>query len=103
MRYRGVLAAISGDAGSWLAACIDAGQAERGVSCRRDRRTGMANRITEECMSCGACEAECPNQAISQGDSAYVIDPAKCDECAALGGEFACKAVCPNDECIVKL
>jgi len=62
----------------------------------------MANKITEECLSCGACEAECPNQAISQGDSCYVVDQAKCDECAAAGGEAACKAVCPNDECIVK-
>jgi ferredoxin len=62
----------------------------------------MANKITEECMSCGACEAECPNQAITQGDSIYVIDPAKCDECAATGGEAACAAVCPNEGTIVK-
>jgi ferredoxin len=62
----------------------------------------MANKITEDCSSCGACEPECPNQAISQGDDTYVIDPAKCDECAKQGGEHACKAVCPTD-CIVQL
>lgn len=62
----------------------------------------MANKITEDCSSCGACEAECPNQAISEGPDHYVIDPAKCDECAAQGGEMACMAVCPT-ECIVKL
>ncbi len=62
----------------------------------------MANKITEECINCGACEPECPNQAISQGDPVYVIDASKCDECAAQNGEMACKAVCPNEECIVK-
>ena len=61
----------------------------------------MANKITDECINCGACEPECPNQAISQGDTVYVIDAAKCDECAAKGNEHACKAVCPTD-CIVK-
>lgn len=60
----------------------------------------MANKITDDCISCGACEPECPNQAISQGDSTYVIDPNKCDECASRGGDMACKAVCPTD-CIV--
>jgi ferredoxin len=27
----------------------------------------MAYMINEDCISCGACEAECPNQAISEG------------------------------------
>lgn len=62
----------------------------------------MANKITDECTSCGACEAECPSQAISQGDSIFVIDPKKCDECASHGGDPACIAVCPVDGCIVK-
>ncbi len=35
----------------------------------------MATVITEECINCGACEPECPNGAISQGDDIYVIDP----------------------------
>jgi ferredoxin len=60
----------------------------------------MANKITDDCISCGACESECTNQAISQGDAHYEIDPAKCDECKGKP-EQACKAVCPN-ECIVK-
>ena len=62
----------------------------------------MANKITEDCSSCGACEAECPSQAITEGDDHYVIDPAKCDECASHGGDPACMSVCPTD-CIVKL
>ena len=60
----------------------------------------MANKITEDCTNCGACEAECPTQAISQGDDFFVIDAAKCDECKAAGGESKCKEVCPV-ECIV--
>lgn len=57
----------------------------------------MANKITDECINCGACEPECPNQAIAEGEDFYVIDAAKCDECAAKGGEHSCKAVCPVD------
>ncbi len=62
----------------------------------------MANKITEDCTNCGACEAECPSQAITQGDDTYLIDAAKCDECASHGGEPTCMSVCPT-ECIVKL
>ena len=36
----------------------------------------MAYKITDECISCGACEPECPNEAISEGDEIYIIDPA---------------------------
>ncbi len=61
----------------------------------------MANKITEDCTNCGACEAECPQTAITQGDDFYVIDAAKCDECASNGGEASCMSVCPTD-CIVK-
>ena len=34
----------------------------------------MAYVISDECVSCGTCEGECPNEAISQGDEHYVID-----------------------------
>ena len=49
----------------------------------------MAYKMTDACISCGACEAECPVEAISQGDEHYVIDPEKCIECGA------CAGVCP--------
>ncbi|MFT3952214.1 MAG: 4Fe-4S binding protein [Oscillospiraceae bacterium] len=49
----------------------------------------MAYKITEDCISCGACESECPVNAISQGDSIYVIDEATCIDCGA------CAGVCP--------
>ena len=28
----------------------------------------MATYITADCINCGACEPECPNEAISEGD-----------------------------------
>jgi ferredoxin len=62
----------------------------------------MARKITEECISCGACESECPNEAISAGDDAYVIDAGKCDECAGRDN-VGCVDVCPvADDAIVK-
>ena len=60
----------------------------------------MATKITEECINCGACEPECPNGAISQGDDFYVIDPALCSECVGFHEKEACAAVCPVDCCI---
>jgi ferredoxin len=61
----------------------------------------MAFMITEECINCGACEPECPNQAISAGDERYVIEPAKCTECVGHFEESQCAAVCPVDSCVV--
>ncbi|MGI6605521.1 MAG: 4Fe-4S binding protein [Peptococcia bacterium] len=49
----------------------------------------MAYVINEECIACGACEAECPAEAISEGDGKFVVDPAKCTECGS------CADVCP--------
>jgi ferredoxin len=59
----------------------------------------MAYKITEDCISCGACESECPNQAIKEGDSIYVIDPAKCSECIGVHDASKCAEVCPVDAC----
>ncbi|HEY3352598.1 MAG TPA: YfhL family 4Fe-4S dicluster ferredoxin [Polyangia bacterium] len=60
----------------------------------------MATHITEECINCGACEPECPNEAISQGDDIYLIDPAKCTECVGHFDKEACQAVCPVECCV---
>ncbi len=49
----------------------------------------MAFKITDECISCGACAAECPVNAISEGDDKYVIDADACIDCGN------CAAVCP--------
>ena len=60
----------------------------------------MATIITEECINCGACEPECPNKAISQGEDIFVIDPKLCTECVGFHDEEACAAVCPVDCCV---
>jgi len=59
----------------------------------------MAYKITDECISCGACEPECPNNAISEGETIYVIDPDKCTECAGSHESSRCVEVCPVDCC----
>lgn len=38
----------------------------------------MAYKISDECISCGACAGECPVGAISEGDGKYVIDADTC-------------------------
>jgi hypothetical protein len=60
----------------------------------------MATTITDDCISCGACEPECPNNAISQADPIYVIDPKLCTECVGFHDFEACAAVCPVDCCV---
>lgn len=60
----------------------------------------MATHITEECINCGACEPECPNEAISEGDEIYVIDPKLCTECVGFHDYEACNAVCPVECCV---
>ena len=49
----------------------------------------MAYKISDDCISCGACAAQCPVEAISEGDGKYVIDA---DTCVSRG---ACAGVCP--------
>ena len=60
----------------------------------------MAYKITDECISCGACEPSCPNQAISEGQTIYVIDAARCTECAGSYASPRCVEVCPVDCCV---
>lgn len=55
----------------------------------------MAYKINDECISCGACESECPNSAISEGDGIYVIDPDKCTECVGSYPSSRCVEACP--------
>ena len=46
----------------------------------------MAYKISDDCISCGACAAECPVGAISEGDGKYVIDADACVDCGACAG-----------------
>lgn len=57
----------------------------------------MALHITDECIACDACVSECPNEAISEGDPVYVIDPQLCTECVGFYDKPQCVEVCPVD------
>jgi ferredoxin len=60
----------------------------------------VAYKITDDCISCGACEPECPNIAISEGETIYLIDPDKCTECVGSYESSRCADVCPVDSCV---
>jgi ferredoxin len=49
----------------------------------------MAYKISDACINCGACEGECPVNAISEKNDVRVIDANTCISCGA------CSAVCP--------
>ncbi len=61
----------------------------------------MAMLINQDCISCGSCEPDCPNTAISQGENLYVIDPVKCTECVGAFDSPKCVELCPVEGCIV--
>lgn len=50
----------------------------------------MAYKISDACVSCGACAGECPVEAISEGEGQYVIDADTCISCGT------CADVCPT-------
>jgi ferredoxin len=60
----------------------------------------MALMITDDCVSCGICISECPNEAISEGETNYVINPDLCTECVGFFVEPQCVTVCPVDSII---
>lgn len=51
----------------------------------------MAHKISDACVMCGACAAECPVGAIVEGDGQYVIDADACIDCGA------CASTCPTE------
>lgn len=50
----------------------------------------MAHVITDECVKCGACQATCPCEAISEGEAKFEIDASGCVDCGA------CESACPT-------
>ena len=55
----------------------------------------MALFITDECINCDVCEPECPNNAISQGEEIYEINPMCCTECVGHFDTAQCVVICP--------
>jgi len=51
----------------------------------------VPKKITDDCVSCGACAGSCPVEAITEGDGKYVIEKEKCTDCGA------CEGTCPSD------
>ena len=49
----------------------------------------MAYQISDACVACGQCAAQCPAEAITEGDGKYEINPDACLDCGA------CAEVCP--------
>jgi ferredoxin len=75
----------------------------------------MALLINEECINCGACQPECPNEAIYVGgedyeyngqtlsalsQDYYYVVPEKCTECVGFHDSEQCVAVCPTEACV---
>lgn len=50
----------------------------------------MAFVISDRCLKCGACDSECPNNAIIEEEKKFRIDYYKCLQCGT------CIDVCPN-------
>ncbi len=49
----------------------------------------MAYKISDECIACGACAADCPVDAISENGDQYEINADTCTDCGA------CADTCP--------
>lgn len=56
----------------------------------------MAYHINSECIACGACEPECPTDAIIKGEI-YKTDEEECIECGACADICPVTAISPDD------
>lgn len=63
----------------------------------------MSLSIVDSCVSCHACSAVCPNDAIylSERHNHFVIDPKKCTECEGDYADPQCSSICPIEETIL--
>lgn len=61
----------------------------------------MALEIIESCVNCYACEPLCPSKAIYEAKPHFLIDPAKCTECAGDFADPQCASICPIEGAIL--
>lgn len=52
--------------------------------------------VEEECISCVACEGECPTGAITMNEDIANINQDKCEECGD------CVDICPTEAIVEK-
>ena len=58
----------------------------------------MAYKIDKNmCISCGQCEAICPNGAVSFKDGGYEIDSEKCVDCATCAENCPVQAISKDE------
>lgn len=61
----------------------------------------MSLEIVELCVGCHACEAQCPNNAITAARPMFVINADKCTECLGDHDLPQCAEICPIEGAIV--
>ena len=53
----------------------------------------MAYKITDACIQCGTCEANCPVEAIKEEGGAFVINQDECVQCGACASNCPVEAI----------
>ena len=53
----------------------------------------MAYKISDECISCGACADQCPVTCIHEGDTQYNIDADVCIDCGSCADQCPVNAI----------
>lgn len=53
-------------------------------------------RITEDCIACGICADECPNDSISEGEEIFIINEDTCTVCGT------CADTCPTEAIVLE-
>ncbi|MBO4857266.1 MAG: 4Fe-4S binding protein [Treponema sp.] len=57
----------------------------------------MMYKINDQCVNCGACEPDCPVEAISEQNGVRVIDAEKCISCGSCAASCPAEAIVEED------